>query len=444
MRKLGPIPLLGRMVRELLLASGQFALFYILMNFSQSGMLFFGNTGHVALLGFLLVQTLVLVMFGENPVVRFFGSLIAPLIYTLMEGREGWDFILNAAHVWFWFFSVATGAFQAFILTTKSQRARVFMEFILTATNVGCFLLLYFYFDTVRTVQDIIASGALRNVPSLQAELTIQAIGAWFPVFLSDPTHIYILAGGFLLAVSIGLGRADVLRLKERINTLFGQYVDEDIRDRIMAGGEARSQNTDLCVLFSDIRDFTGISEANDAQAVTGMLNTYFSRWAGTIRKHGGIVDKFMGDAVMAIFGLEGGSPRKSSSGTASACNDAVACFAEMRDSIPELRAELAEKGFPAIADFGVGIHFGTVVVGDIGSDERKNFTVIGDAVNVASRLESACKTIKTPCVISEAVFSRLDSDNQRRFNVLGRIKLKGKTESLRVYGVKPAASGSP
>jgi class 3 adenylate cyclase len=266
--------------------------------------------------------------------------------------------------------------------------------------------------------------------------LTIQAIGAWFPVFLSDPTHIYILLGGSLLAVSIGLGRADVLRLKERINTLFGQYVDEDIRDRIIAGGEARSQNADLCILFSDIRNFTGISEANDAQAITGMLNTYFSRWTGTIRRHGGIVDKFIGDAVMAIFGLEQGS--------ASACDRAVACFAEMRESIPDLRAELAAKGLPAIADFGVGIHFGTVVIGDIGSDERKNFTVIGDAVNVASRLESACKTIKTPCVISEAVFSRLDAENQRRFNALGKIRLKGKTESLRVFGVKPTVPESP
>ena len=432
-----------RIVRELLLSSGQFALFYILMNFSQSGMLFFDNAGHVALLGFLVLQTVILVLFGKNPAIRFLGSLIAPLIYTLMESREGWDFILNAAHIWFWAFSAATGAFQAFILTTKNQRARIALEFILTVTNVGCFLLLYFYFDTVRTVQDIIASSAMRNLPDLQAELTIQAIGAWFPVFLSDPTHIYILAGGFLLAVSIGLGRADVLRLKERINTLFGQYVDEDIRDRIVAGGEARSQNADLCILFSDIRNFTGISEANDAQAITGMLNTYFSRWTATIRKHGGIVDKFMGDAVMAIFGLEQSKPRKGTKGTASACDSAVACFAEMRESIPELLAELSENGLPAITDFGVGIHFGTAVIGDIGSDERKNFTVIGDSVNVASRLESACKTIMTPCVISEAVYSRLDAENQVRFTALGRLKLKGKTESLRVYGIKPQSPGS-
>ena len=444
MQASNPGSFLQRMVRELLLASGQFALFYILMNFSQSGMLFWNNAGHVALLGFLLVQTVILVLFGKNPAIRFLGSLIAPFIYTLMEGREGWDFILNAAHIWFWIFSAATGAFQAFILTTKSQRARIALEFILTATNVGCFLLLYFYFDTTRTVQDIIASQAMKSAPNLQSELTIQAIGAWFPVFLSDPTHIYILLGGSLLAVSIGLGRADTLRLKERINALFGQYVDQDIRDRIIAGSEAKSQNADLCILFADIRNFTGLSEANDAQAITGMLNTYFSRWTATIRKHGGIVDKFIGDAVMAIFGLEHAGSRNAVSGTASACDNAVDCFAEMRESIPELRAELSGKGFPAIADFGVGIHFGTTVIGDIGSDERKNFTVIGDAVNVASRLESACKTIKTPCVISEAVFSRLGTENQRRFNALGRIGLKGKTESLRVFGIKPAAPGSP
>ena len=417
-----------KMLRELLLASGQFALFYILMNLSQNGMAFFSNTGHVALLGFLLVQTLVLVRFGHRPIIRFLGSLLAPLVYSALEIREGWYFVLNAAHIWFWIFSIATGGMQALMLATRSRRTKLVLEFVLTVTNVSSFLMLYFYFDTVRTLEDMMRAG-VKNLPTPQAELTIGAIGAWLPVFLSDPTHIYILVGGALLALSLGVGRVDILRLKERINTLFGQYVDDDIRDRIIAGDEAASQNAELCILFADVRNFTGISESHDAEMITGMLNVYFSLWARTIRRHGGVVDKFIGDAVMAVFGLKGdGAP----------CDDAVACLVEMRAALQGLKKELAGLGLPQLTEFGVGIHFGRVVVGDIGSDERKNFTVIGDTVNVASRLESACKVLSTPCVISNETFVKLGARNQTLFKPLGSVRLKGKSRALKVFGLKP------
>ncbi|MBU0927425.1 MAG: adenylate/guanylate cyclase domain-containing protein [Spirochaetes bacterium] len=420
------LPLLSRVSRELLLSSGQFALFYIIMNASQSGLGFFSNAGHVALLGFLLIQTAVLALFGARPSVRFLGSLIAPLAYTALESREGWDFIVNAAHVWFWAFSAVTGAFQAAMLSTKLRGLRIGLEFALTIVNVGSFLILYFYFDTVRTLEGLAAQAPGAPL-DIRAQLTIGAIASWLPEFLSDPTHVYILIGGALLGLSLGLGRADVLRLKERIDALFGKYVDEDVRDRIVSGGRAVSQETELCVLFSDIRDFTGLSEHHDAQAVTEMLNRYFTLWAAAVRRHGGIVDKFIGDAVMAVFGLRAGTEP---------CDEAVACLLEMREALPGLRRDLAERALPALSDFGVGIHFGKVVVGDIGSEERKNFTVIGDTVNVASRLESACKSLGTPCVVSARAFARLSPGNAARFKALGGARLKGKAETVQVYGL--------
>jgi class 3 adenylate cyclase len=263
----------------------------------------------------------------------------------------------------------------------------------------------------------------------IQAELSISAISSWFPAFLSDPTHVYILIGGTLLSLSLGLGRVDVIRLKERINTLFGQYVDEEIRDRIIAGGEAGSHDAELCILFSDIRNFTSISESYDAQQITEMLNQYFSLWANVIRRHGGIVDKFIGDAVMAIFGLRAGDDP---------CENAVACLLEMREALPALKRGLSEGNLPVIGDFGIGIHFGHVVIGDIGSGERKNFTVIGDTVNIASRLESASKTLGTPCVISAEVFTRLGAGNKAHFRALGNVRLKGKSAALKVFGLEP------
>lgn len=416
-----------KMVRELLLISGQFALFYILMNFSNDGLGFFTNTGHVALFAFLILQTMILVQFGQRPLIRLFGSLIVPLIYTIIEIKEGWYFVFNAAHIWFWIFSITTGSMQALILISKKQKIKLALEFALTVVNVGSFLLLYFYFDTMKTIDDAIRSGT-RNIPIPQAELTIGAIGAWLPAFLSDPTHIYIIIGGAFLALSLGVGRTDILRLKERINTLFGQYVDGEIRDRIISSGKVTSQKAELCILFADIRDFTSISETHEADTITGMLNQYFTLWWQTINQHGGIVDKFIGDAVMAVFGLRSNR---------SPCDDAVASFIDMKALLPDLNSKLKTLGLPEIQNFGVGIHFGQVVLGDIGSNERKNYTVIGDTVNIASRLESATKVFKTSCVISQETYLLLCPNYQSQFQLLGSANLKGKSKAIKIFGYK-------
>ena len=272
--------------RELLLQSGQFALFYLLMQFSATGWGLFSNLGHTSLLLVLVLQTVVLVAWGDRPWVRFGGSLLAPLVYSLLEAREGMTFLFNAAHAGFWVFSLVTGALQTAVLITRKVSLKATWEFLLTFLNVAIFLALYFYFDTQLNVTG-------------PDQLVLDRIFAFVPEFLADPTHLYILWGGLLLAVGLALGRAEVLRLNERINTIFGQYVDREIRDVILSGEGTKSRQTELAVLFSDLRDFTASSEHADPQAVTKMLNLYFTAWTevvaqvhrrrgdGPVRPHG-------------------------------------------------------------------------------------------------------------------------------------------------------------
>ena len=181
-------------------------------------------------------------------------------------------------------------------------------------------------------------------------------------------------------------------------------------------------------MLFSDLRNFTACSEGADPAAVTEMLNLYFSKWTEVVRKHGGVVDKFIGDAVMVLFGLKG---------YAGACSAAAACGLEMLALWPQLRQELVNRGLPAPDGLGIGLHAGPVLLGDIGSEERRNFTVIGDTVNTASRLESACKDVGKRFLVSTEVKNELSPRLAARCVFEGDLALKGKHEKQGVWSLE-------
>jgi class 3 adenylate cyclase len=404
-----------RFFRELLLQSGQFALFYLLIQFSSVGLGVFTDFGHTALFTILVLQTSVLVLWGEHPWVRFLGSLIAPLCYTFLETLDSAEFLLNSAHAGFWVFSLLTGGLQSVALTARRLGTKLVLEFLLTLINVVIFFLLYFYFDTMTSVTN-------------KAELGLDKIGGHLPEFLKDPTHLYIVWGGLLLAFGLALGRTQILRLKERLNTLFGQYVDQGIRDEILGGRGLQSRQVDLAVLFSDLRNFTSCSEGADPAAVTEMLNLYFTKWTEVVRRHGGVVDKFIGDAVMVLFGLKG---------FGGAASSAASCGLEMLASWPQLRQEFVKRGLPVPDGLGIGLHAGPVVLGDIGSEERRNFTVIGDTVNTASRLESACKDVGKTFLVSAEVRNGLSAELAARCVFVGALALKGKQEKHDVWSLE-------
>jgi class 3 adenylate cyclase len=159
---------------------------------------------------------------------------------------------------------------------------------------------------------------------------------------------------------------------------------------------------------------------------VVERLNQYFDRMVSAITKHGGTVDKFIGDAVMATFGglIVVDNPSEA----------ALAAAMEMRTALAALNQEWALAGIPAL-DNGIGVHFGQVLQGPIGSQTRKEFTVIGDVVNIASRLESATKELGHPVVFSAAAVEALPEAKRAALKPLGEVALKGRKEPVRVYG---------
>ncbi|MDP3178695.1 MAG: adenylate/guanylate cyclase domain-containing protein [Spirochaetaceae bacterium] len=403
-------------LHESLLYSGQFALFYLVMQMIIEKGLFFRNPGHVGLLAALVVQTALLAAFGYKALPRAALSFIVPVIYSLFEAFEGSAAIFNAAHIGFWIYAAISMLLN--ILKLGGAKRERIAEIVLVALNVFIFVFLYFYFDTWN---DLLTKD----------DLTIFRIFSFVPGFLGDPTHWFIIAGGVVLAVTVALGRAEIAALKDRIFALFGKYVDRQVRDIIMREGESEARRLELCVLFSDIQDFTGLCEKHDPTSITKMLNVYFERWNRIVEKHGGIVDKYIGDAIMVVFGL---------SDSSGACGQAVASAIAMRSEWRDLREDLIAHGLPVPAGFGIGCHFGDLIFGNIGSEKRRNFTVIGDTVNIAARLEAASRTENSELLISSAVYDRLTDSEKSAFSRIGEIELKGKRASVETWGYRESS----
>jgi class 3 adenylate cyclase len=249
--------------------------------------------------------------------------------------------------------------------------------------------------------------------------------------------NVYIPAVTFTLVlwVAVGVGAMAegmaTLAERNRIKQSFSGSVSPAVLQEILAGnlaGGVSSKTLEVCVLFSDIRGFTGISESLSPEAVTSLLTRYFDRMVGSVHRFDGTMDKFMGDGMMVLFGAPRSLPNS--------CDSAVRCAFDMVEQLRKLNEEFAGEGLPPVA-IGIGINYGKVVVGNIGSTERHNYSAIGDAVNVASRVEGLTKELKSPIVLTDTVKAQLSEG----FEMIdfGEQALRGHS-AMQLWGVKAVA----
>jgi adenylate cyclase len=215
---------------------------------------------------------------------------------------------------------------------------------------------------------------------------------------------------------------------KRVVKKLFGRYVSKDVYEQLMAHperAELGGQRRDMSVLFSDIRGFTTVTEKGDAEALVAQLNEYFSRMVEIVFRHKGTVDKFVGDMVMALYGAPVDD--------ADHAEHAVATAVEMVRELTQLNRMWAARGMSQL-DIGVGINSGDMIAGNIGSSAIMSYTVIGDNVNLGSRLESLNKEYGSRIIISDASRARLTGHYDIR--PLGEVVVKGKTRAVAIFEV--------
>ena len=218
----------------------------------------------------------------------------------------------------------------------------------------------------------------------------------------------------------------DITREK-RIKSTMVRFMSDTVVEKLLEVGESVLGGTsqEVTILFSDIRGFTRLSEMLGAREMVTILNDYFADMVDVIFEYGGTLDKFIGDAIMAVFGAPFVTPDDT--------DNAIATATEMMRRLRFYNADGVERGRPTL-DIGVGINTGAVVAGTIGSPKRMDYTVIGDHVNLASRIESANKYYGTKILISEHTLNRLRRVD--RLREIDRVRVQGRGGPVAIYEI--------
>ena len=217
---------------------------------------------------------------------------------------------------------------------------------------------------------------------------------------------------------------------KEFLRDTFGRVVDPRVRDYLTKeSASLRGESREVTVLFCDIRSFTAMSEKLTAEEVVSFLNGYFSALGGCITRNNGIINKYIGDAIMAIFGAPLPSDHHA--------QDAFRAALEIRTALAQLNRGYTAEGKPPVR-FGIGLHTGPVFAGTIGTKERMEYTIIGDTVNTASRIESLCKQYAVDILVSGSTARQLSfADGASPLVFTDDANIRGKELPVQVYAVR-------
>ena len=268
----------------------------------------------------------------------------------------------------------------------------------------------------------VLTLAAARSIaePVDRITVAVQRVGSG-----SLDEHVRVDDGGEIGLLQAGFNHmVNGLRERERIRAAFGTYVDPEVAEHILREGtDLDGEEVEATLVFIDIRDFTGLAERVPARELVATVNRLFERVVPIVREHGGHVDKFIGDGVLAVFG----APRRQDDHA----DQALAASLAIEQAV---REEFADE-----LSVGIGINSGQVVAGNVGGSGRLNFSVIGDPVNVAARVEAATRETGDTVLVSDHTRRHLSSKAAAGLEERPAVPLKGKSEAIRLFA--PAAS---
>jgi class 3 adenylate cyclase/DNA-binding response OmpR family regulator len=258
------------------------------------------------------------------------------------------------------------------------------------------------------------------------------SVKEYFSQNIMENLNIFLSASAAIISNALSLLEMEDLQKKTR--TAFARYVPADVMDEIIRRSSEvknQSETRNVVILFSDIRDFTKISEHTLAQDVVYFLNNYFATMGAEIIAEGGHIDKFIGDAIMAIFG----TPRPRPNAPTSAIRAAIKMIS-LLDKVDSSVVSLPDGGLK----IGIGINCGECVVGNIGFQDKMDYTLIGDTVNLASRLEGTTKLYRHPLIVSEYMYDI--AKDHFLFRKVDNVRVKGKDKPVGIYAIYTGFEG--
>ena len=252
------------------------------------------------------------------------------------------------------------------------------------------------------------------------------------PILTGIPQHVFKGFLLFLTGVVTGLVTLQirkrilksfsVIEERNRISRTFGEYVSPEVMGKLLdLKPDLRSENKNVCVMFLDIRNFTGFAEKRSPEEVVQYLESLFEFMIEIVNRHHGIINKFLGDGFMAVFG----APLSDGKDCANALEAAQEILARVNKEV--------ESGAILPTTIGIGLHAGEAVTGSIGSELRREYTVIGDVVNLAARIEKLNKNFDSQLLISEIVWQAVSSESNQAVPK-GEIQVKGREQAVQVY----------
>jgi len=263
---------------------------------------------------------------------------------------------------------------------------------------------------------------------------------------MNDSAGSWILVGALAFALPafatwVWAGRArqaeqlheETRRKLEQLQREFERFAPPDLVERLTDGrGDVAPQRRQVTMLFADLRGFTSMCDRLDPALTVAILNDYFRHMSGAIGRHHGHITELVGDGLLALFGALESNPWQ--------CRDAVLAALEMRAALAVYNAQLAAKSLPQL-QFGVGIHSGEVIAGVMGAGELNKFTVTGDPINVASRVEGLTRELGVDLLITEEIRKTLDAGF--RLRTMPPARVKGKPELIQTYHVENHIEGT-
>ncbi|MBN2048825.1 MAG: HAMP domain-containing protein [Spirochaetales bacterium] len=271
----------------------------------------------------------------------------------------------------------------------------------------------------VRVMKDIIQYNDLSRRVEVEYKDEIGELANTFNIMITELDRAYLQIKEFALKAVLAQ------KNEHKIRNIFQRYVPKDVIDTIFENPESMlvGDNRVVAILFSDIRSFTTISEGFMPDELVKALNRYFEMMVDIIMARGGIIDKYIGDAIMAFYG----APVKHDDDAL----QAVLSGLEMQSALVEFNKAQITDGKPAF-NTGIGINYGVCTVGNIGSDKKMDYTIIGDMVNLGSRLEGLTKPYKQKIIFSESVHRKVEKDLVCR--MIDRVQVKGKTQGENIW----------